>query len=254
MRLEQRIGRVDRIGQTRTVHAFHFIGGDSGELQLLEELRTRIAHAQSAIGAPDPLDGALDADAVEPIRSDEADVGGELLRLRLARLLHEKASGDDRPLMATIRNRHTRGRLGRRGLFLWECTIADGRDRIVSSQLVAATVDPGATSGEASDGRCADAIAQYASSWRDEAAAHARRFAHTGIARAGAIAGAIERDGMAASQPGLFDRRAQFADLAKKAAQDEALSAQAERRAELRLSADLTMTAPRLRLLLVPPR
>jgi hypothetical protein len=56
MRLEQRIGRVDRIGQRRTVHAFHLIATGTGELRLLARLRARIASANADIGAPDPLD------------------------------------------------------------------------------------------------------------------------------------------------------------------------------------------------------
>ena len=55
MRLEQRIGRVDRIGQRRTVHAVHLIGRDTGETRMLDRLRTRIAQAQADVGAPDPL-------------------------------------------------------------------------------------------------------------------------------------------------------------------------------------------------------
>jgi len=55
MRLEQRIGRVDRIGQGRTVHAFHLIADGTGELRILRRLRERIDAAKAAIGAPDPL-------------------------------------------------------------------------------------------------------------------------------------------------------------------------------------------------------
>ncbi|MCU1383971.1 MAG: hypothetical protein JWL71_2668 [Acidobacteria bacterium] len=55
MRLEQRIGRVDRIGQRRTVHAFHLVAAGTGEMRLLRHLRMRIASAQADIGAPDPL-------------------------------------------------------------------------------------------------------------------------------------------------------------------------------------------------------
>ena len=55
MRLEQRIGRVDRIGQRRTVHAFHLIAGGTGETRLLARLRARVAVARADIGAPDPL-------------------------------------------------------------------------------------------------------------------------------------------------------------------------------------------------------
>ena len=56
MRLEQRIGRVDRIGQCRTVHAFHLIAAGTGETRLLARLRARVASAKADIGAPDPLD------------------------------------------------------------------------------------------------------------------------------------------------------------------------------------------------------
>ena len=57
MRLEQRIGRVDRIGQTRTVHAFHLIAGGTGEPRILARLRARLAVARAELGAPDPLGG-----------------------------------------------------------------------------------------------------------------------------------------------------------------------------------------------------
>jgi len=55
MRLEQRIGRVDRIGQRRTVHAFHLIATATGEPRILRRLTQRIAAAQAEIGAPDPV-------------------------------------------------------------------------------------------------------------------------------------------------------------------------------------------------------
>jgi superfamily II DNA or RNA helicase len=55
MRLEQRIGRVDRIGQRRTVHAFHLIAAGTGEPAIAARLRARIALAQAEVGAPNPL-------------------------------------------------------------------------------------------------------------------------------------------------------------------------------------------------------
>jgi SNF2 family DNA or RNA helicase len=55
VRLEQRAGRVDRIGQRRTVHAFHLIASGVGEEQVLERLKSRIARAQSDIDTRDPL-------------------------------------------------------------------------------------------------------------------------------------------------------------------------------------------------------
>jgi hypothetical protein len=55
MRLEQRIGRVDRIGQTRAVHAFHLVAADTAEMPILTRLQSRIARARADIGAPDPI-------------------------------------------------------------------------------------------------------------------------------------------------------------------------------------------------------
>src|SRR5205807_7220175 len=55
MRLEQRSGRFDRIGQTRRVHAVHLIARDCGETRILERLARRIAQARSDLGSPDPL-------------------------------------------------------------------------------------------------------------------------------------------------------------------------------------------------------
>jgi superfamily II DNA/RNA helicase len=56
MRLEQRIGRVDRIGQSRTVHVFHLISKGTGEEQILHLLRRRIAQARRDIAATDPME------------------------------------------------------------------------------------------------------------------------------------------------------------------------------------------------------
>jgi len=55
MRLEQRIGRVDRIGQSRRVHAFHLVARGTGESRILQRLRSRIAAARADIGTPDPV-------------------------------------------------------------------------------------------------------------------------------------------------------------------------------------------------------
>lgn len=55
MRLEQRIGRVDRIGQRRSVHVFHLIARGSGESQVLSRLQARVARVRADIGGADPL-------------------------------------------------------------------------------------------------------------------------------------------------------------------------------------------------------
>ena len=60
MRLEQRIGRVDRIGQARVVHAFHLVAAGTGEVRILDRLRSRLAIASAEVGAANPLDDEAD--------------------------------------------------------------------------------------------------------------------------------------------------------------------------------------------------
>lgn len=57
MRLEQRIGRVDRIGQRHRVHVFHLVAEGTGETRLLNRLSARLRHAAARVDAPDPLSG-----------------------------------------------------------------------------------------------------------------------------------------------------------------------------------------------------
>ena len=58
-RLEQRIGRVDRLGQTRTVHAIHLVAVGTAEEPMLTRLTTRITRIAATLGdAPSVLRGA----------------------------------------------------------------------------------------------------------------------------------------------------------------------------------------------------
>jgi superfamily II DNA or RNA helicase len=61
IRLEQRTGRVDRIGQTRTVHAVHLIARGTGEMHILARLQSRIRDAQRDITVANPLRSPGDA-------------------------------------------------------------------------------------------------------------------------------------------------------------------------------------------------
>ncbi len=49
-RLEQRIGRVDRLGQPRTVHAIHLVSAATSEEAILDALGTRINTIAAALG------------------------------------------------------------------------------------------------------------------------------------------------------------------------------------------------------------
>jgi hypothetical protein len=93
MRLEQRIGRVDRIGQRRTVHAFHLIARGTGEMRILDRLRARIRRAQAEVGSPDPLGDVeraiarLVIDNAETVPSDERPDSSEEMPIGLGPLV-----------------------------------------------------------------------------------------------------------------------------------------------------------------------
>jgi superfamily II DNA or RNA helicase len=178
MRLEQRIGRVDRIGQRRRVHAFHLIAAGTGEPRLLAGLRDRIARARTDINAPNPLgDARAESDDVDgdqrtarQVIDDtsgftagtassyrEPDNGGPTTYLEdgvvaARRLAIERArlngGGEtmcvhDRPrppVAARVRNAETRRRLGTKILAVWETGIEDGCGRRISSHAVALAV------------------------------------------------------------------------------------------------------------------
>jgi superfamily II DNA or RNA helicase len=50
VRLEQRIGRVDRIGQTRRVHAVHMVGSDTAESYVFTRLAARVQTIRRSLG------------------------------------------------------------------------------------------------------------------------------------------------------------------------------------------------------------
>ena len=56
VRLEQRIGRVERIGQTRRVHAVHLLASGTSEEQAVARLLIRARHAARALSEITPLD------------------------------------------------------------------------------------------------------------------------------------------------------------------------------------------------------
>lgn len=253
MRLEQRIGRVDRIGQQRRVHAFHLIAAGTGEERLLAELRERVAHAQTEIGAPDPLGGESPAQPEWPIHSELPDVSIELSDLRVLRALAPPIpfsmplSGDDRPLLTRARHRSTRRCLGRRVLFIWEVGLEDRGGQSVAARTVAV-----ATPLPTPDIDQVRLVESSSEQWRVQTAEIRRLFLDTRLARERAIEAAVQSEPRTGLQPGLFDDRAAHAHAAAQAAQSEAAAAIAERIVRLEASVAAETGRPRLRLVLLP--
>lgn len=112
LRLEQRTGRVDRIGQRRRVHAVHLLHRGSVEERVWHHVEQRRARAGQALGGDDPptedeVANAVFDDVTLPqpratrlssMRIDAADELARITRLRGWRA-HAGAAGD-RPLVA----------------------------------------------------------------------------------------------------------------------------------------------------------
>jgi hypothetical protein len=68
MRLEQRIGRVDRLGQTRVVHVINLFARGTAEADVLGRLRARLERARQGVGhVNDPLGTLNDQDLTNTI-------------------------------------------------------------------------------------------------------------------------------------------------------------------------------------------
>jgi superfamily II DNA or RNA helicase len=170
MRLEQRIGRVDRIGQQRIVHAIHLIARDTGEPRILARLRRRVAEAHADVAAAGPLgEGDDENDAVRAVLGGAAPQETavlshpEDLRTRAVTLAAEALAeatrladarrwtvGDDRriallaesdgPWLTFARGR-TRAALGGRLLLLFRAATEDATCQLIDQTLVPVVVE-----------------------------------------------------------------------------------------------------------------
>ena len=64
LRLEQRAGRVDRIGQRRPVHVIHLLARDTAETEILARLITRIGRVRASLGPTGDLLGTVPERAI----------------------------------------------------------------------------------------------------------------------------------------------------------------------------------------------
>jgi len=270
MRLEQRIGRVDRIGQRRTVHAFHLVSAGTGEEELLSQLRERVAKAQSEIGAPDPFGTEPTAPADDTFPPGLPDVSAEIARLSALRVVgrarvrqsRHSLSDNDRPLMTSARWRSTRERLGRRMLFIWTIDIEDRCRRSIATHILAAAVLLARAPSTRSElntivARAEGDLEAHADpasrDWRLKVADGRHKFVAVRLARERAILSSVDLRPRVNLQPGLFDRRTAHAQAADLTAHAEIADALAQRIAHLDSMADVdTAARPRLRLILLP--
>jgi ERCC4-related helicase len=200
VRIEQRNGRVDRIGQSRRVHAWHLVAKGTEE----EDVLARLA-ARSLIAARDLGDQQLVAAVVfgdrplvlparaTPRRSTEFHAGAaEASRVTLLRRLPVQLSTATRPLRA--------GRRCGPVIGVVRAAVLDPRARLVASTCAAAR-GPALIAAE---GAAAKALGRTG---RRSIAVH-RSFVRAVRLREAAIRHAFATSTTSLLQPSLFDRHA----------------------------------------------
>jgi superfamily II DNA or RNA helicase len=263
MRLEQRIGRVDRIGQRRTVHVFHLIARASAEAQILSRLETRVANVHLDIGGSDPLSSTTSdvRPAPDPdLAKVTLDAAVEASRVAACRLFTDARRRrppalrrSNRPLLSRAVRWRTRRAVAGRCVNVWQVAAADGTARTVGSTLVAMTMN---TPGTYDDRTLARYVMRAATGWRTRTFTIHRAFSAARLVRERAVQEAQTGDMRARSGPerqsGLFERRQERARLAVAAIEETAADDSRARMRTLERSRLIAFSAPRLLLVLTP--
>ena len=261
MRLEQRIGRVDRIGQRRTVHVLHLIGRGTREPQMLSRLQARLAHAGADVGSSDPLGTNRESSTAErpPLSAAALSLAreavGEAARVAAARAL---ASPGDRqalerlesegPAVATGRRWKIRAAIGTRTLMLWRAGSVDATGRTVGSRIVALAADR--RDVDRVKGSIDMHMGSTVAAWRHDVEDVHRAFILTRLLREQQIA-TLRPSIVSTFQPGLFDRRVEHAQMAIVAAERDNRDDYAGRLAALKTALEpIAATTPQLLLVL----
>jgi superfamily II DNA or RNA helicase len=246
-RVEQRIGRVDRIGQTRTVHAIHLVARGTGEELLLRRLADRAMCARRSL--EQRVSTATGADLREQARIEAA-------RLQHVRALAvEHVATSPRPALSVVRRRPDRRR---ERFWVWRLTLTDARGRLIWESLLPLRAEGiGSERGRSAARqlgtdamRLAAAATSAAAAVLDETAATCRRTVDVLGGRERAMVQALEnRHARLAAellQPGLFDRRNDHAAAAQSALLANALAGAHARLNELDAAAHPRMDECRL--------
>lgn len=236
VRLEQRVGRVDRLGQLRTVHAFCLVSRHRSEGELMARLHTRVASAAADVAMSSPLESRDDDlstrfDRPAPRAHSQA-AAHEAARVRWARAWRYPSGSKDANGPPVDVDTHVVARargplrrwLGGRALLMLHVRAVDPVGRIVTSGLVPLALsaaiwrgEPIPASGSLSDIARAltDALDPFIGARTDAFAndvpsrvAH-RAFWTATCERALAIAHGATLAPSDLFQPGLFDRRAE---------------------------------------------
>lgn len=261
-RLEQRAGRVDRIGQRRNVHVFHLIAGAAGEGDVLGRLRRRLAAARASVGAADALGESSAPSALPacPSLRLSTEAASEMTRLALARrLLGRGVARESDESVACRARRQTSIRPPGQALVLLAATMFSQGGYQAASTIVPLLVEdtvilqsPETMRGCLEWARRSHGLA----SWQRLVSEQHAAFWTTRLAREESISRARapwqETAPPATCQRGLFDRRTERTGDLIEEARTAQLDATARRRVRLQLLAALD-AVPAIALLAMLP-
>ena len=217
-RLEQRIGRVDRLGQSRRVHAVQFIASSTAEESLVLRLDDHTAR----------IEAAFSEQHTSPLRDDAE---AEARRLRTAKLLAQKSARkpfSGRPLVTFVK------RQPRATIWIVQYSCLDATGRAVFDTVGALSDTRRSFNVDADLLRAAlvhqqhllTATATGLARWLDLAIGRERWMLQ-------ALRESQARLSAALLQPGLFDRRVERAAAAQSARLAEAVERSRAREAML---------------------
>lgn len=264
VRLQQRTGRVDRIGQPKAVHEILLVAADTAERLVLAPLLRRAAGARHSTSGASRFFGSLNESRIaaavlegEPLLpetiADERPGDGQPAELRdeaateLRRLVARRAwrarsaavddgGADRRRLVSTIRVRHLVA-TAPSTILVFAVALQTSDGGIVHSELVPARVEAEVGERQARDviaERLRDAIERIGDAHQAVAARLDRRERD--------IASVIPETARQLLQPGLFDRRAvRVADATRRVI--GALVAEAEERIDALCASAQLMTS-----------
>jgi superfamily II DNA or RNA helicase len=248
LRLEQRIGRVDRLGQERRVHAIGLVGRGTAEESVVAAVCARATTADREA----PFGGfGLRADAEVEAARLQASRALAIPRTDVRSRRHRRASATARPTVCLRRNDRRRGVAAIRLSFV-DASGFDVWDTIVGADLSLCARDLTVATRLAATASSVSwpAIVERHDTLRQRMDDDVRRAIEPLIGREEAMLRSVaaRRGRLAAPlvQPGLFDRRAQRDADAQHRMAEEAARAAAERVAALRRALDPKTGARRL--------
>jgi superfamily II DNA or RNA helicase len=222
LRLEQRIGRVDRLGQPRRVHALQLVARNTPEESMGVRLDERAARIHASLDNPPGFEAALRRDAQ-----------AEAARLVSARSLCATArqfTSGDRPLVTIVT-----GHDGHRGaIWAYRLSCVDEGGRVVFETIAGVRDD---RSGFAIDAGIEQMAARHHEAVVESASAAITTWLDLSAKREDAIVAGLRENharlSAALLQPGLFDRRAARAASAQASRVEEAVQKSRDRQALL---------------------